>query len=151
MADVEVKFPLAEAPEEGKMKDFEYDGGAILVYKHGGKLFATSAKCTHYGANLKNGVFADGRVRCPWHGQCYSVETGDIEDPVALDCLHTYSVFVHDTEVRVNVPANKVGAIRRNKLSALPASPPLDELAKQPEHHLPYDRTKLSKSLGSTG
>lgn len=59
-----------------------------LVSNVGGHLYATSAKCTHYGAPLANGVInAKGIVRCPWHGACFDVKTGDIEEAPALDSL----------------------------------------------------------------
>jgi Rieske Fe-S protein len=34
-------------------------------------ILAIGAKCTHLGASLKNGVVANGHVRCPWHGKFF--------------------------------------------------------------------------------
>lgn len=36
-------------------------------------------------------LFGD-RVRCPFHGACFNVTTGDIEEYPGLDCLPTYKV-----------------------------------------------------------
>ena len=45
------------------------EGGKVLLCKVQGKVHATSANCTHYGAPLVKGVLApDGRLTCPWHG-----------------------------------------------------------------------------------
>lgn len=57
---------------EGTKQECEVEGiegGKVLVLKNQGKVHATSANCTHYGAPLKNGVMSsDGRLTCPWHG-----------------------------------------------------------------------------------
>lgn len=64
---------------EMKQVDFE-DVGKVLLVRQNGKLSAIGAKCTHYGAPLVNGALGDGRVRCQWHGACFNLLTGDIED-----------------------------------------------------------------------
>lgn len=38
------------------------------------------------------GVLYNGRVRCPWHGACFDVATGDIEDYPGLDSLPKFNV-----------------------------------------------------------
>uniref|UniRef100_A0A3B5M0K5 Apoptosis inducing factor mitochondria associated 4 n=1 Tax=Xiphophorus couchianus TaxID=32473 RepID=A0A3B5M0K5_9TELE len=44
-------------------------------------------RCTHYNAPLIMGTLVGDRVRCPIHGACFNVKTGDIEDYPGLDCL----------------------------------------------------------------
>ena len=34
----------------------------------------------------------NGRVRCPWHGACFDLATGDIEDFPGLDSLQSFDV-----------------------------------------------------------
>lgn len=65
---------------DNEMKTVELDEKKILLVKQNGKISALGSKCTHYGAPLVNGALGDGRVRCPWHGACFSLATGDIED-----------------------------------------------------------------------
>ncbi|KAI2651082.1 Apoptosis-inducing factor 3 [Labeo rohita] len=48
---------------------------------------AISNQCTHYGAPLSKGVLSGHRVRCPWHGSCFNVKTGDLEEYPGIDCL----------------------------------------------------------------
>ena len=38
------------------------------------------------------GVFCDGLIRCPWHGACFSVNSGDIEDFPGLDSIPKFDV-----------------------------------------------------------
>lgn len=38
------------------------------------------------------GVLCNGHVRCPWHGACFNIETGDIEDFPGLDSVPKYEV-----------------------------------------------------------
>ena len=75
-----------------RMKQVAFGSGKILLTKHKGVISAVSAKCTHYGAPLSTGAYKDGKVRCPWHGACFSTVTGDIEDFPGLDSLHKYEV-----------------------------------------------------------
>ena len=72
------------------------------MVKHEGKISALGTKCSHYGAPLEKGVVANGRVRCPWHGACFNVGTGDIEDFPGLDGVPCYQAEVDgDGGVRV--------------------------------------------------
>eukprot|EP01117_Protostelium_nocturnum_P016379 TRINITY_DN647_c0_g1_i1.p1 TRINITY_DN647_c0_g1~~TRINITY_DN647_c0_g1_i1.p1 ORF type:complete len:612 (-),score=252.09 TRINITY_DN647_c0_g1_i1:128-1786(-) len=69
----------------------------ILLTNVEGKIYATGHKCTHYGAPLVNGVLTStGRLVCPWHGACFNVANGDIEDAPALDSLVSYQVRIED-------------------------------------------------------
>lgn len=56
-------------------------------------VFATSHLCPHYKAPLAKGTLSsDGRVMCPWHGACFRVQTGDIEDAPSFDSLESFNV-----------------------------------------------------------
>lgn len=81
-----------------------------LLANVNGKLSAMSAKCTHYGAPLANGVMTGaGKIICPWHGACFDAKTGDIEDAPALDNLLTFKVETDDNgDVFVEADADKL-------------------------------------------
>jgi nitrite reductase/ring-hydroxylating ferredoxin subunit len=101
----------SEAPRSGSHKAFVFAGKgddevSVLVTNIEGKLYATSAKCTHYGAPLANGVLtAKGSIICPWHGACFNAKTGDVEDAPALDNLLKLNVET-DSEGNVFVEAD---------------------------------------------
>lgn len=48
--------------------------------------------CGPSPALLPLGVLSRGRVRCPWHGACFNISTGDLEDFPGLDSLHKFQV-----------------------------------------------------------
>lgn len=80
---------------EQSMRAFELSNGKqILLAKQDGRIYALSNRCTHYGAPLHMGVLGNKRIRCPWHGACFNLETGDIEDFPAFCRLQTYKVDV---------------------------------------------------------
>lgn len=89
--------------KDNEMKVFEIgEDGKILLVKQNGQFNAVGTKCTHYGAPLVNGALGDGRVRCPWHGACFNLKTGDIEDFPGFDSLPCYKVSVSEKgEVKV--------------------------------------------------
>ncbi|KAL9083146.1 MAG: hypothetical protein Q9159_005964 [Coniocarpon cinnabarinum] len=88
---------------EGQMQEAEVEGiegGAVLLLNSQGKTHAVSPKCTHYGAPLKNGVLSsDGRLTCPWHGACFNVSSGDVEDAPALDPIAKFPIHERDGAV----------------------------------------------------
>eukprot|EP01012_Entosiphon_sulcatum_P058970 TRINITY_DN83227_c0_g1_i1.p2 TRINITY_DN83227_c0_g1~~TRINITY_DN83227_c0_g1_i1.p2 ORF type:complete len:527 (-),score=133.66 TRINITY_DN83227_c0_g1_i1:102-1682(-) len=161
---------------DGQMQEFEVgEAGKVLVVRENGKFSAMGAKCTHYGAPLKNGVLSNGRVRCPWHGACFSTATGDIEDYPGVDCVHVFPTRVADGQVHVTVDPEKVKNFKRQRIGACgsgagphyaiigggPAGATCADVLRQEgfegritifsrEEVLPYDRPKLSKAMAVT-
>ncbi|KAF5297030.1 hypothetical protein FQA39_LY12244 [Lamprigera yunnana] len=160
--------------KENEMKVFDLqDAGKVLLVKQKGKLTALGAKCTHYGAPLQNGVLGDGRVRCQWHGACFNVTTGDIEDFPGLDSLPCYQVRVHNENVKVRARRSELQSNKRLKtminadpndnkhyvvVGGGPSGAVCVETLRQEgftgkitlftkENYLPYDRVKLSKAM----
>ncbi|KAF2246664.1 hypothetical protein BU26DRAFT_521108 [Trematosphaeria pertusa] len=90
------------------------EGGKVLLCKVQDKVHAMSANCTHYGAPLKMGVLTpDGRLTCPWHGACFNVSTGDVEDAPAPDPLTKYEVFEKNGAVYVKTDEDTLRMNRR--------------------------------------
>lgn len=182
MAIQRVKIANAnDAPKKGSLKDFIFAGEGddavkVLLTNVNGTLHATSAKCTHYGAPLANGVLTShGKIICPWHGACFDAKTGDIEESPALDNLLSFKVE-QDSQGDIYVEADP------EQLKGKPGIPPscsksssangpgvvivgggsaainVAESARKSgftgkitiftaEKHAPIDRTKLSKAL----
>lgn len=71
MTEYKLRIPSLSL-KDGELREVEVEGmddTKVLLSKIKGKVYATSSKCTHYGAPLVKGVLSsDGRLTCPWHG-----------------------------------------------------------------------------------
>ncbi|KAI4795539.1 rubredoxin-NAD(+) reductase [Aureobasidium sp. EXF-8845] len=103
--------------KNGQKQEVEVDGiegGKILLAKVKDQVHAMSANCTHYGAPLVKGVLTgEGRITCPWHGACFKVSTGDVEDAPALDPLAKFEVYERDGAVYIKGEEKTIKANRR--------------------------------------
>ncbi|KAK2185912.1 hypothetical protein NP493_217g03019 [Ridgeia piscesae] len=161
--------------KDGEMKVYDVGDGRVLLIRDKGNFHAIGAKCTHYGAPLVNGALCNGRVRCPWHGACFDIKTGDIEDFPGLDSLPRFdveivegSVKIHGTEALSSnrrVKQMECGSPEDDRTFLLVgggyASVACAETLRQEgykgkiiimtnEPFLPYDRPKLSKACNAT-
>jgi len=172
------EYKVAKLSEVGPYHKREVEieeGVKVLLTNVEGQIYATGHKCTHYGAPLINGVLnADGRLTCPWHGACFNVKTGDIEDAPALDALPTFKVRTEGDDIYVTVDNKEAAKSSRRPptckskggensehvvivgggASGLAAAEGLREFGfggrvtvLGAEPHFPIDRTKLSKAL----
>ncbi|KAF8591101.1 flavoprotein [Ramaria rubella] len=163
---------------DGQMKEVDFgEGGKVLVSRLGDKVHATSAFCTHYGAPLVKGTLsADGRVVCPWHGACFNVCTGDIEDAPAPDALHSFKAEISGGKIHVTAKQSNTMKANKSRFPTLRAQGyPTESLGVvivgggagalhaieslrengyeksitvlSSEVYAPIDRTKLSKAL----
>ncbi|CAG8145883.1 unnamed protein product [Penicillium nalgiovense] len=103
--------------------------GKVLLVKLDDKVHALNTQCTHYGAPLKNGVVTeDGRLTCPWHGACYNVPTGDVEDAPAPNALNKFAVFEKEDGVYILAKGEDVKAGQRNPVVKCSVSQPEEKL-----------------------
>ncbi|KAI4249621.1 MAG: hypothetical protein L6R40_000410 [Gallowayella cf. fulva] len=162
--------------KNGEKREVEVEGienGKVLLARVGSTTHAMSSNCTHYGAPLKLGVLTpEGRLTCAWHGACFNVATGDVEDAPALDPLAKFEVYERSGAVYIKGEEATIKASRRNPNVKCTAQGPekvvvvgggsgamgavqglreqgfkgeITMISKEP--NLPIDRTKLSKAL----
>uniref|UniRef100_A0A8C5PT34 Apoptosis-inducing factor 3 n=1 Tax=Leptobrachium leishanense TaxID=445787 RepID=A0A8C5PT34_9ANUR len=177
---VEASVCHAKDLENGQMREVDLGCGKALLIKQNGEYYALGHKCPHYGAPLVKGVLTKGRVRCPWHGACFNIATGDIEDFPGLDGLPKFQVKIEKERVYIRASKQALQSQRRTKVMAKcialsnystaitniliigagPAGLVCAETLRQEgfsdrivmctsEKYLPYDRSKLSKSMDS--
>ena len=89
---------------DGEMKSVTVGDREVLLARVEGRYHALHAHCTHYGAPLAEGILNGDRVMCPWHHACFSVQTGALLEPPALDAQPRFEVTEEDGEVFVTVP-----------------------------------------------
>ncbi|XP_035242345.1 apoptosis inducing factor mitochondria associated 4 [Anguilla anguilla] len=171
----EVTAEVCQASDlhEGQMMEAEVGGQRVLLVRSGGEFSAVGNLCTHYGAPLSKGALLGSRVRCPWHGACFNIKTGDIEEYPGLDSLPCHKVTIENNKVFVSVSKKSLKLVKRVKpmgrrvaevnhtvllIGGGPASLLCAETLRQEnyggrivmvtrEDLPPYDRTKLSKVL----
>uniref|UniRef100_A0A3Q3F927 AIF family member 3 n=1 Tax=Labrus bergylta TaxID=56723 RepID=A0A3Q3F927_9LABR len=111
---VEVSVCHVKDLENGQMREVDLGSGKALLIKEHGEFAAMGHKCPHYGAPLVKGVLSKGHVRCPWHGACFNIATGDIEDFPGLDSLPT---FQHRIDLRFYLISKCLQALQLQKRS----------------------------------
>jgi len=75
---------------EGGMVAGHVGGEDVLLVRHGGKLSAVAAHCTHYHGPLADGLVVGDTIRCPWHHACFSLASGE---PLAAPALSPLSCW----------------------------------------------------------
>ncbi len=89
-----VAVPEPEAIAEGRARVVDLPGGGrAAVWRHEGRLYATSNACAHQNGPLGEGRILDGCVTCPWHGFQFRVTDGRSPQPF------TDRIPVHDLRV----------------------------------------------------
>jgi nitrite reductase/ring-hydroxylating ferredoxin subunit len=73
----------------------------VLLYRDGTGLHALWASCTHQGGPLGEGEFADGCVRCPWHGSTFRLADGKVVRGPAASSQPVFETRVMDGKVEV--------------------------------------------------
>lgn len=68
----------AAALSEGAPVRAAFNGIPLLISRTPAGIAAISAVCTHRGAPLAEGTFADGCVTCPWHGSKFALDDGRV-------------------------------------------------------------------------
>lgn len=156
--------------QNGEMKQVSVGDTDVLLARINDEFHAIGAYCTHYQAPLADGVLSGDRVICPWHNACFSLKTGDLQEPPGLDAQPCYIVRIEGEDVVVSVPES---ALQQRTPVMVEYNPDVDqrtfvvlgagaagsaavEVLRQAgfagrivmvtyEDKLPYDRTWLSK------
>ena len=66
----------ADLPEDGEAIEITLGEKVICVAKVNGVISALDNVCLHRGGPLGQGVVADNRIICPWHGWMWDPKTG---------------------------------------------------------------------------
>ncbi|GMT36817.1 hypothetical protein PFISCL1PPCAC_28114, partial [Pristionchus fissidentatus] len=112
---VEEAVCKAEEVPEGGMHEVELRGRKILIVLDKGKYMAVNGLCAHYNYALKDGVYANGRIRCPLHGACFNMETGDIEDYPTFNGLHPFKVDRKGDDLVISTTENRLKSDRHTR------------------------------------
>jgi NADPH-dependent 2,4-dienoyl-CoA reductase/sulfur reductase-like enzyme/nitrite reductase/ring-hydroxylating ferredoxin subunit len=101
--EAEAGLELASVPEGAMVKTY-IQGEPVIIARHHGRYCALSAKCTHMGAPLDEGMLVNGEIHCPWHHARFSLESGEAIAAPAFSPLTRYDTMIRDGRVFVNDP-----------------------------------------------
>jgi NADPH-dependent 2,4-dienoyl-CoA reductase/sulfur reductase-like enzyme/nitrite reductase/ring-hydroxylating ferredoxin subunit len=91
----------ADAVPEGGVLLGHAHGEPVLLARRGPDVFAVSAKCTHYGGPLGEGLVVGEEVRCPWHHAAFSLRTGAPVRAPALEPIGCFDVTTREGKLVV--------------------------------------------------
>ncbi|KAM6296475.1 apoptosis-inducing factor 3-like [Aegotheles albertisi] len=158
---------------DGELREVMVASYPVLLVRNKKEFRALGSRCPHYGAPLSKGALKGERLRCPWHGACFNIKTGDIEEYPSLDCLPCFKVTVEDGKVFVTAKKKDLESSLRVKaaskrchlncdtvlllgggVAALVCAETLRQegftgriIMATKEKHGPYDKSKLSKEM----
>lgn len=98
--DLKNGIPVKDFANKNKLLGHA-DGQAVLLIYDGQTFYAVGAKCSHYGANLNDGLILNHEIRCPWHHACFDIKNGDAIKSPALNPLPTWNVEIKNDIVYV--------------------------------------------------
>ena len=78
-----------------------YQDVPILLVRRGGRLFAMSDTCSHFGASLSEGRLVENSIMCPYHSSRFDLEDGRVLDGPAVHPQPYLEVRARDGQIQV--------------------------------------------------
>jgi len=85
------------------------NGRRVLVCRTEEGVFVLADLCPHAHQPLSGGAVANGTIRCPRHGACFDIATGQPTNTVTNQPVVTYPSRVRGGRVEVSVPPLRAG------------------------------------------
>ena len=98
--DFSLGVSLAQVPAHGVLAGRVGDDPVLLALVDGAP-HAVSARCSHYGGPLGEGLRVGDEIRCPWHHACFSLRSGAALKAPAFAPLDCWQVEVRGDTVFV--------------------------------------------------
>jgi apoptosis-inducing factor 3 len=108
--DLAAGIAVAGVPE-GKLVSGHVGQDPVMLARRGTEWFAIGAVCSHYSGPLPEGLMVGDTVRCPWHHACFSLRTGRVLRPPALNDVPRWRVEQQGdmVYVREKIPSARIG------------------------------------------
>jgi nitrite reductase/ring-hydroxylating ferredoxin subunit len=92
---------LEELKKKGCMS-FNLNGYDLVIFYHGGRVYALDNRCPHMGFPLSRGTTKDGILTCDWHHARFDLKSGGTFDLWAGD-VPSFPTQVQDGKVWVKI------------------------------------------------
>lgn len=86
-----------------KLMRVQHTGHDICLAFVDGVVYAVDNMCSHEDASLAKGSLHDDCVKCPLHGSCFNLKTGEALDEPAEEPINTYPVKIDGDDILVDV------------------------------------------------
>ena len=96
-----VKVAQAGDLPPGKMKTVKLGNTEVLLVNVDGSYYAVADTCTHAYASLSEGDLIGDEVECPLHASAFSVKSGEVLGPPAIENLAVYTVRVEGEDILI--------------------------------------------------
>ncbi len=90
-----IKLDSRDIPAADGIRKVKAGTTSVCLVRSDGRLYATSVKCPHAGADLSGGWCEGGRLICPYHRHAFDLETGR-GDPGQGNYMHVYELQDRD-------------------------------------------------------
>lgn len=84
-----IEIPAQHVQDLKGIRKLKIAGRSICLIPYEGKVYATSARCPHAGADLSGGWCEEGRLICPYHRHAFDLASGR-GDPGQGDYIRTF-------------------------------------------------------------
>ena len=78
-----------------------YQDVPILLIRRGGRLFAMSDTCSHFGASLSEGRLVENSIMCAYHSSRFDLEDGRVLDGPAVHPQPCLEVRARDGQIQI--------------------------------------------------
>lgn len=75
----------------------------LLLIWHQEKVYAIENRCSHAFKPLYGGQVKHGQIQCPYHGACFSLETGAHLSPPAFKGIQHFPTRIKNHQVEVEL------------------------------------------------
>lgn len=96
---------LEELKKKGCMS-FNLNGYDLVIFYHGGRVYALDNRCPHMGFPLSRGTTKDGILTCDWHHARFDLKSGGTFDLWAGD-VSSFPTQVQDGKIWVKIEKHK--------------------------------------------
>ena len=85
----------AQDIEQNRYERIELADLDILVFNLDGQFYALEDRCTHDDAGLDGGDIENGCIKCPRHGACFDIRSGDAMSAPAYEATDSFECRVN--------------------------------------------------------
>lgn len=87
----------------GEYRSFEVEDIPVLVFHLDDGFYALEDRCTHDDAELDGGLVENGCIKCPRHGACFDIKSGDAMSAPAYEATDAFPCRVTDSQVEIDI------------------------------------------------